>query len=139
MVHSPFHHLSKKVRNNRLQNGRTSVTINKLSLRAASRLHDVLCATLRRYLLFDRNISVQGRRPCLELAKEKIIADAALEFARNGTPLSRECLKDFMQHFIRRLPLQRRTTLLFRECRPGDRYLKSFMTQKPFHIREANM
>ena len=74
---------------------------------------------------------MQGRRPCLEPAEEQIITDAALNFARNGTPHSRECLKDLIQHFIRRLPLQRQTKLPFRECRPGDRYLKSFMTRNP--------
>ena len=79
------------------------MTTTKLGLRAASRLHDVPHATLRRYILSGGTVSVQGRHPCLDPAEEKIIADAALEFAGNGTPLSRECLKDMMQHFIQHL------------------------------------
>ena len=110
---------------------RTSVTIQKLSLRAASRLDDIPYARRHRYILCVGNVSVHGRLPCLEPAEEQMITDAALDFARSGTPLSRECLKDLMQHFIGRLPLQRQTKLPFRECRPGDRYFKSFMTRNP--------
>ena len=82
MVHSPFYHLPKHVRNNRLQDGRTSVTIQKQSLRAASCLHDVPYATLRRYILSDGNVSVQGLRPCPEPAEEQIITDVALGFCQ---------------------------------------------------------
>ena len=131
MVHSLFRHLPKDVRNRRLREGRISVSTTKLSLRAASRIHDVPYATLRRHILSGGNISVQGRHPSLHPAEEKLIADAALHFALNGTPLSCECLKDMMQHFIQRLPLHRRTKLPFRDCRPGDRYVKSLLERNP--------
>ena len=100
MVHFLFRHLPKDVRNRRLREGRISVSTTTLSLRAASRLHDVPYATLRRHILSGGNISVQGRHLCLHPAEEKLIADAALHFALNGTPLSLECLKYMMQHFI---------------------------------------
>ena len=101
----PLPSLSQKCAycNNRLQDRRTSVTVDELSQRAAYLLHDVLYGTFRCFILCDGNVSVQDRRPCLGPAEEQMIVDAALDFARIGTPLSRECLKDVMQHFIRRL------------------------------------
>ena len=64
MVHSRFRHLPKDVQDNRLRNGRISVTTTTLGLRATSPLHEVPYATLRRYILFGETVSVQGRHPC---------------------------------------------------------------------------
>lgn len=59
------------------------------------------------------------------------MVDALLHYADNGTPLSRECTKDAFQTFIRRLPIQRRRHLPFNDDRPGDVFIKKFLSRHP--------
>ena len=54
------------------------------------------------------------------------MAMSAIEFARNGTPISRGGLKDLVQHYCERIPTARRAALPFKNIRPGDKILSGF-------------
>ncbi|CDF33433.1 unnamed protein product [Chondrus crispus] len=70
-----------------------------------------------------------GRKPVLFTEEEQTIKKAALEFSRNGTPLSRECLKDLVQMFVNSLPLSHQNALPFKDTRTGDSFVRNFLNR----------
>ena len=59
------------------------------------------------------------------------MVQATIHFAQNGTPLSRESLKDMIQHFAQHLPTERLKQLPFCILRPGDRFIQNFVKRHP--------
>ena len=95
---------------------------------------DVGNGTLRRACRLEptpeallRASSGRGRKPRFTQEEETLISQAALEFHNNGTPISRECLKDLAQTFIKTLPAERRKSFGFKNDRPGNDWLNRFL------------
>ena len=128
MVHStPFRHLPKTDKDLRLDNARQYVINKKDSLRAAAGLFDIRWSAFRVYFHAPDGIpKIAGHPTTLRRAEEFLITNSAIEFARNGTPLSREGLKDLVQNFCERLPDERRATIPFVNIRPGDNFIGFF-------------
>ena len=97
------------------------------SLQSAARQFNIPWSTFRVFCKHPVNIlRPTGHPPTLTKKEETLIANSAIELARNGTPLSRDGLKDLVQHFCERLPTARRATLPFEDLRPGDKFLSGF-------------
>lgn len=107
----------------------SEVQDKKMGIRAAARLHSVNYNALQRRL--RRTLSKPGRKPCLLPEEEKLIVNAALWFADNGTPLSKEGLKDAIELFVKRLQLSRRTKLPFKNGIPGKHFIDLFVKRTP--------
>ena len=60
------------------------------------------------------------------MAEETSIFKFAIDFAQNGTPLSRESLRDLIQHFCQHLPLDRQISIPFKNIRPSEGFLPGF-------------
>lgn len=56
--------------------------------------------------------------------------EPASEFASNGTPLSRETLKDLIPTFCQRFTPERRKWLPFSNCRPSCKYVQNSLQGK---------
>lgn len=100
-----------------------------LGLRAAGRLYGVNRETLRRHVAGP--IQKNGRPTALTTAEEALLRDALLEFADNGTPLSRQSVQDVVAHFVNRLSPDRQNSLPFREGRPSKHFVSNFLKRHP--------
>ena len=124
---APFRKLSKEEKSRLLGAAKELVIIKKCSLRSAGRQFNIPWSTFRVFFKHPVNtMRPTGHRPTLTKSEETLIADSAIEFARNGTPLSRDGLKDLVQHFCERLPTARQAALPFKNLRPGDKFLSCF-------------
>ena len=95
-------------KNIRLTSAKDAVVSKRFSLRAAARFFDIPWPTFRRYYQKPVPSSTRTGPPhALTMAEETIILSSAIDFAQNGTTLSRESVRDLIQHFCQHLPLDR--------------------------------
>lgn len=78
-------------------------------------------------LPFSTKVEARGRNPSLTQEEEKLISDTILYFGDNNTPLSRKCVLDLVQDFVRSLPPERQATIPFKDGRPTFTWLYSFL------------
>ena len=110
------------------------------SQREACRVFQCSRTQLRRFIageIDEWNVGKAGRRRRLSEAEERILADAAREFAQRGTPLSRQCLADMVREFMLSLPVARQLEVGFKDNRPGKDWLKSFCERYSFNVRRG--
>ena len=128
MVNSaPFRKLSKEKKRRLLGAARELVITKKCSLRSAARQFNIPWSTFRVFFKHPVNtMRPTGHPPTLTKSEETLIADSAIQFARDGTPLSRDGLKHLVQHFCERLPKARQAALPFKTLQPADKFLSAF-------------
>ena len=115
VVPQHFRHLSKLEKTTRLTNAKRAVIDKKHSLRSASRLFHIPWSTFRLNYHNPLPSAIRPGHPKdLTDEDEQIVADFAIEYAQNRTPLSRESLKDLIQHCCQALPLPRQQAIPFK-------------------------
>ena len=116
-----------------------------LSVHALSIKHKVPYTTLQRAVKSAPTASAVlaasagcGRKKRLDDHDENIIADTIIEFQANGTPLSRSCVMDLVQVYVRSLSGDRRAACAFHNDRPGKKWLLNFLKRHPnLHIKSS--
>ena len=133
MVHfAPFRKLSTEEKSRLFDATKQLVITKKWSLRSAARQFNIPWSTFRLFCKHPMQISRPTEHPATLTKKgETLIANSAIEFARNGTSLSRDSLKDLVQHFCERLPTARRANLPFKDLRRGETFLSGFFKRNP--------
>ena len=63
--------------------------------------------------------------------EERMIADTAIEFQSNGTPLDRNSPLDLARTYVDLLPIDRQKSIGFRANRPGRNSLSGFLKRFP--------
>lgn len=71
----------------------------------------------------------KGRRNNLNEKEESLIVEACFNFQQNGTTNDRNCFKDLDQTFVETLPETRRGKMNSKNSRPGDKWLRSFLSR----------
>lgn len=77
-----------------------SLQTNGRSVRKASRQHGISNYTFPRAIQSNSvDILGRGRGTTFTVPEEQVLIRSILEFSRNGTPLSKESVKDFLALF----------------------------------------
>jgi hypothetical protein len=101
------------------------------SIRGAAKAYGVPFSAVHRALKRSAvpfyNPKKRGRSQRLTPDEEKIICEAAIAFATDGTPLTKECLLDLAQTFISELSPQRQNEIAFVNNRPSKHWRKGFL------------
>lgn len=103
----------------------------RASLRQVAKLHGVSKSTLHRSIKKACTGQRRGRRPVLSAEHEIIIRDAILEFARQATPLTRDCIRDLIKDFIHGLPQGDDHKNVFKDSRPSRKFVTCFLKRHP--------
>ncbi|PXF44948.1 hypothetical protein BWQ96_05312 [Gracilariopsis chorda] len=107
---------------------------SSISIRKCALAHNLSYSSLQRLTQRQNHNTPtrgRGRKTIFTSEEEQLIKASVLSFSHCGTPLSRNCLKDLVQHYVRSLPQQRKTKLPFRNDRPGDGFVRNFIRRHP--------
>lgn len=109
------------------------ITKEKVSLRVAAEQFGISKSTLGRHVhKRSQSDSRRAGRPCsLQPEEEQVIVEAAQEFSRRGTPLSRSCLRDLVMVLVKSFSPSRRSETQFRNDKPSPKFISNFLNRHP--------